>query len=470
MKQHCKSAHRQMLRCDYSVKMNPINDYITQNKEKFFNELNGFIKFKSISADSCYAEEMINCQKYLMNLLKNINAKTSILATKGINAVYGEIRAHKNSKTVLVYGHYDVQPAQKDDGWEKDPFSIHKKDDKWFARGIADDKGPVFAIIKAIETLQNTIGLKVNIKFLIEGEEECGSKNLDNCIKRNKARLKNDVVLVCDTEWLTKELPCIPYGLKGLMYAYIRVNGPSTDLHSGTYGGIVKNPHLELARILTQLKDENEKVLIPKFYDKVKQVTNEEKQLLNEIPFDVKHLKKELGTELTSDDKVELLTKKGCLPTLDVHGITGGYTGAGAKTIIPSYAEAKISTRLVPDQNPEEVFNELVKKVKSINSSAIIIKDSFAEPFLIDPKNAYIQKAAQVMNDVFGKKPVFVREGGSIPVTVTLNKELNTPIVLFGINNADCSIHSPKENLDEKHFHLGIEAIAKYLDSLSKCN
>ncbi len=445
-----------------------VKQYIDKNKNKFFDELCNFISIKSVSTDPCFSGEMKKCQEYLVALLKNISAEATILPTQGISAVYGELCSHKNKPTILVYGHYDVQPANKEEGWKGEPFQVLKSDGKFHARGIADDKGPVLAIIKAIETLQNTIGLNVNVKFLIEGEEEVGSRNLSACIKENKSRLKSDVVFVCDTEWLTNETPSIPYGLKGLVYAYIRVNGPNVDLHSGTFGGLVKNPHLELCRILVQLKDEKEKVLIPNFYDKVKKITNKEKKLMEEIPFDVNHLKNELGTELTSDDKVEILTKKGCIPTFEIHGITGGYTGSGAKTIIPSYAEAKVSTRLVPDQNPKEIFEALVKKVKSINPRAIVTLESSAEPFLVNPDSEYLEKAGEVMREVYGKKPIFVREGGSIPVTVTLNKELKIPVVLFGINNADCNLHSPRENLSEKHFYEGIEAIAKYFDVLSK--
>ncbi len=235
--------------------MDKIKEYVTENKEKFFDELDKFISFKSISADKCFSEEMNKCRDYVIKLLNSIGAKTSILETHGIDAVYGEICSHKNAPTVLIYGHYDVQPAQKDDGWEADPFKILKKGNKFFARGTADDKGQVLAVIKAIETLQNTSGIKLNFKFLIEGEEESGGNNLDTCIKENKARLKNDLIFISDTEWLTKDTPAIPYGLRGIVYAYIRVNGPNTDLHSGTFGGMLKNPHLELARILVQLKD-----------------------------------------------------------------------------------------------------------------------------------------------------------------------------------------------------------------------
>lgn len=445
-----------------------VKEYIEKNKQKFFNELEKFVSFKSVSTDSFYASEIKNCQKYLMDLLTKIGAKVSVFETNGINAVFGELLVDKKALTVLFYGHYDVQPACKAEGWEGDPFQVLKKNNKFHARGVADNKGPVLAFIKSIETLQNTVGLKINIKFLIEGEEEIGSKNLSFCIKENKDKLKSDVVLVCDTGWLNEDTPAIPYGLKGLMYAYVRVNGPSVDLHSGTYGGIVKNPHLELARILVRLKNSEEHVLIPEFYDDVREITVEEKKLFEKIPLNVENLRKEVGCELVSNDKVELLSKKGALPTLDIHGITGGYTGKGAKTIIPSYAEAKISTRLVPNQKPKKIFNLFAKYVKSINSKAIITLDSLAEPFLINPNNEFIKKASTVMAKVFGKKPVLTREGGSIPVIVTFKKELKVPVVLFGIVNHDCNIHSPKENFSEWHFYKGVEALAVYLKELSK--
>ncbi len=446
--------------------MNKIKEYIDKNKEKFFIELDQFIHFKSISADECFSEEMKKCRDYVLKLLNGIGAKTSILETHGIDAVYGELCSHKNAPTVLIYGHYDVQPAQKDDGWESDPFKIMKKGNKLFGRGTADDKGQVLAVIKAIETLQNTVGVKLNFKFLIEGEEESES-HLGDCIKENKARLKNDLIFISDTEWLTKDTPAIPYGLRGIVYAYIRVNGPNIDLHSGTFGGMVKNPHQELARIISQLKDETEHVLIPKFYDKVKEVSKEERKLISEIPFNVEHLKKELGTELVSKDKVELLINRSAKPTFEVHGITGGYLGPGAKTVIPSFAEAKVSMRLVPSQEPKEIFELFIKKVKSLNSNAIVTLASMAEPFLMDYKSKYLQKASEVIQEVFKKKPAFTREGGSIPVSITLNRELKAPVVFFGIGNHDCSIHSPKENLNEENFYLGIEAIAKYFEKIS---
>ena len=447
--------------------MDPIKEYINKNKKKFLNELDEFIRFKSISTDKNYSEEMKKCRDYVIKSLQAIGAKASPLETHGIDAVYGELCCHEKAKTVLIYGHYDVQPAHKDDGWESEPFKIEKKDGRFFARGTADDKGPVLAVIKAIETLQNTSKIKLNFKFLIEGEEESGS-SLGECIKENKSRLKSDLVFVSDTEWLTKDTPAIPYSLRGIVYAFIRVNGTNVDVHSGTYGGMLKNPHLELARILTQLKDENEKVLIPNFYDKVKTISDSEKKLMSEIPFDIKHVEQELGTELTSKNKVELFIKQGAMPTFEVHGITGGYTGNGAKTIIPAYAEAKVSMRLVHEQNPKEIFDSFVKKVKSINSKAIVTLGSMDEPFLIDYKNEYLQKASKVMEKVFDKKPAFTREGASIPVTVTLKRELNIPVVLFGIGNYDCHIHSPKENLSEEHFYLGIEAIAKYFVEISE--
>ncbi len=444
-----------------------IKEYINKNKENFFEELSKFISFKSISTDSCYSDEMKKCQQYLVGLLKGIGAEALILETKEISAVFGELCCHKKAPTVLFYGHYDVQPAHKDEGWEKDPFEINSKNGKWHARGIADDKGPVFAFIKAVETLQNTIGLKLNVKFLIEGEEE-GESHLGDCIKENVSRLKCDCVLVCDTEWLNEETIAIPCGLRGIVYAYIRINGPNVDLHSGTFGGMVKNPHLELARILVKLKNEKEKILIPGFYDNVKKISAKEKKLLEQVPLNIQHLENEVGTKLTSDDKVELLIKRSVLPTFEIHGITGGYLGPGGKTIIPSYAEAKLSMRLVPDQNPKEIRDLFVNYIKELNPEAIVVVDGLAEPFLVELNNPYIEKAAKVLEQTFGKKSVFLREGASIPAVVELNKELKVPVVLFGINNHDCDIHSPRENLKELNFYKGIEALTKYLDELSK--
>jgi succinyl-diaminopimelate desuccinylase len=335
---------------------------------------------------------------------------------------------------------------------------------RWVARGVADNKAPALALIKAVECCIKGDGLPLGVKFLIEGEEEMASKNLEGCIATNAKLLRADSVLISDSLWVAPSTPSLCYGLRGIVYAYVRVGGPAVDLHSGVHGGVVANPHVKLAHLLTTLVEPDGSVAIEGFYDEVRPLSEPEKEQFAKVPLDVEEYRRRLGVEeLLVEDKVRLLTRRWAEPTFEVHGITGGYTGPGSKTIVPSFAEAKVSMRLVPDQDPEALFASLVNHVALHCPEATVTLDSAAAPFLADATDPHYHAARRAMQSGFGADPLLVREGGSIPAALFLKEQLGVPVVLLPICAADDNPHSPNEKFEISHFESGIRTFIAYL-------
>lgn len=455
--------------------MDSVVSYINKNGNRFVEELKEFLKIPSISTNPENKQDVRKCAEYVreqMNIIGLENIK--IFETPGHPIVYGEyLKAGKDKPTVLIYGHYDVQPVDPLNLWTTPPFEPDIRGDNIFARGSADDKGQVFIHFKSIQShLETNKSLPVNVKILIEGEEEIGSINLDNFIEANKEMLKCDYVVVSDTAMFDHEMPSICYGLRGLAYMQVEVTGPNRDLHSGSFGGAVDNPVNALARIICKLKDDKGKILIDGFYDDVLDLTPKERDEYAKLPFDEKKYKKGLEIEeLFGEEGYTTLERASARPTLDCNGIWGGFQGDGAKTVLPSKAGAKISMRLVPNQKPEKIeklFTDYVKKI-SPKTVKVKVKSLHGGNGAITPLDSPAMDAAvEAMKKGFGKTPLFTREGGSIPVVNTFQTLLNAPVILLGFGLPDENAHSPDEHLNLKNFHRGILSIAHYLNELSK--
>jgi acetylornithine deacetylase/succinyl-diaminopimelate desuccinylase-like protein len=457
--------------------MNNILDYINTNKQKFVDELKAFLTIPSISTNPENKNDVRKCAEYVENELKSIGLENvKIYETPGHPLVYGEwLKAGKDKPTILIYGHYDVQPVDPVNLWTDPPFSPTIRNGNIYARGSADDKGQVFIHMKSIQAhLKNNKSLPINIKFLIEGEEEIGSENLDSFIEKNKELLKCDYVVVSDTAMFDKDVPSICYGLRGLAYMQVEVTGPNRDLHSGSFGGAVDNPINALAQIICKLKNEKGKILIDGFYDDVLELTKKEREEFSRLPFDEEKYKSGLGIdELFGEEGYTTLERASGRPTLDCNGIWGGFQGEGAKTVLPSKAGAKISMRLVPNQEPakiEKLFTDYIKKITP-KSVKVTVKSLHGGKGAITPIDSPAMDAAvEALRKGFEKEPVFMREGGSIPVVNTFQTLLNAPTVLLGFGLPDENAHSPDEHLDLNNFYRGILSISHYYNELSKIN
>ncbi len=455
--------------------MEKIEKYINQNKDKFVDELKEFLKIPSISTNPENSNDVRKCAGYVKSQLEEIGLENvKLYETPGHPIVYGEwLNAGKGKPTILIYGHYDVQPVDPVELWTDPPFSPTIRNGNIYARGSADDKGQVYIHIKSLQAhFINNKSLPVNIKFLIEGEEEIGSENLDAFIENNKELLKCDYVVVSDTAMFDRDVPSICYGLRGLAYMQVDVTGPNRDLHSGSFGGAVDNPINALAHIICKLKDDNGKILIEGFYDDVRQLTPKEREEYSKLPFDEKRYKKDLEIdELFGEEGYTTLERASGRPTLDCNGIWGGFQGEGAKTVLPSKAGAKISMRLVPDQQPgkiEKLFAEYVRKI-SPKSVKVKISSLHGGKGAITPIDSPAMGAAvEALRKGFGKEPVFMREGGSIPVVNTFQTLLGAPTILLGFGLPDENAHSPDEHLNLTNFHKGILSISHFLNELSK--
>ncbi|MGN6566731.1 MAG: dipeptidase [Flavipsychrobacter sp.] len=440
------------------------NDYLSQNKDRFLDELLDLLRIPSVSADSKYKDDVKRCAEAVKeNMLKAGADKAEIMPTAGHPIVYGEKIIDPKLPTVLVYGHYDVQPADPLNLWHSGPFEPVIKDGKIFARGACDDKGQMFMHIKALEVMAKTNTLPCNVKIMIEGEEEVGSSNLGKFLEDNKEKLKADIVLVSDTSMISMEHPSIESGLRGLAYMEVEVTGPNRDLHSGVYGGAVANPINILAKMIASLHDENNHITIPGFYDKVEELSADERKALNTAPFDLEEYKKELGIkEVWGEKGYTTLERTGVRPTLDVNGIWGGYTGEGAKTVLPSKAYAKISMRLVPNQKSEEISDLFQKHFESIAPDYVTVKVNrhHGGEAVVTPTNspAY-QAAAKAIKTTFGKDPIPTRGGGSIPIVALFESILGLKTVLLGFGLDNDNIHSPNEKYDVVNYFKGIETI-----------
>jgi acetylornithine deacetylase/succinyl-diaminopimelate desuccinylase-like protein len=407
---------------------------------------------------------MIKCAKAVKQSFLNSGAdKAEVMQTDGFPVVYAEKIIDKNKPTVLVYGHYDVQPAEPLELWHSKPFEPVIKDGKVYARGSADDKGQFFMHLKALETMVKTNTMATNMKFIIEGEEEVGSPNLGKFVEQNKELLKADVILISDSSMLSMDTPSLDIGVRGLSYIEVEVTGAERDLHSGTYGGAVANPITILAKMIAGCHDENNHVTIPGFYDDVVDVPEKERALMAQAPFDESEYKKEIGIkELWGEKGYTTNERTGMRPTLEVNGIWGGYQGEGAKTVLPSKATAKISARLVPNQSSEKMTQLLINYFTGIAPSSVTVKafeHHGGEPYLTPIGSKGYKAATRAIETTFGKTPVPVRGGGSIPISTILEKELGVKIIFMGFGLDSDNLHSPNEKYGIANFNKGIETI-----------
>jgi acetylornithine deacetylase/succinyl-diaminopimelate desuccinylase-like protein len=447
--------------------MDTINEYIAKHQDRFLDELFGLIRIPSISSIASHKPDMYRAAEYLKRMLLEAGADSStVYETAGNPVTYAEKILNPAWPTVLVYAHMDVMPVDPIDLWNTDPFDPVIADGKIFARGADDDKGQSFMHVKAFEYLVKSGQLKCNVKFLIEGEEEVGSPNLGDFCKKHQDMLKTDIILVSDTSMIAQDIPSITTGLRGLTYLQIEVTGPNKDLHSGLFGGAVGNPVIMLSKMLASVHDENNRITIPGFYDDVLELTVEEKGLLAQAPFDVEKYKSMLGIgEVWGEKGFRVPELTGTRPTFDVCGIWAGYTGEGTKTVLPAKAYAKVSSRIVPNQDHHQVAEMIKKYFESIAPPQVKVNVEILHggPAYICPITLPAYKAAEkAFTETFGKRPVPFRSGGSIPIISTFEKVLNAKSILMGFGLESDSIHSPNESYPVWNFLKGIETITKF--------
>ena len=456
--------------------MEKLQPYFESNKQRFLDELLDLLRIPSVSADPKFKDDVLRTAEYVKAKLIAAGAENVVLEqTKGYPVVYGDKIIDPKLPTVLVYGHYDVQPADPYDLWHSPPFEPVIKDGNIYARGSADDKGQMYMHVKAFEMMLKNNSLPCNVKFMIEGEEEVGSENLETYVKANTAKLKSDVVLISDTSIIANDTPSITTGLRGLAYLEVEVTGPNRDLHSGVYGGAVANPINTLCDMISSLHDKDRKVNIPGFYDDVQIVSDSERAEMAKAPFSLSEYEKDLDVNEVLGEKGYSTTERVSIrPTLDVNGIWGGYIGQGAKTVLPSKAYAKVSMRLVPNQSSEKITKLFEDHFKSIAPKYVKVKvtNLHGGEAAVTPTDTVAYKAAsKAMEKTFGKAPIPQRTGGSIPIVTMFERVLNTKSVLFGFGLDSDSIHSPNEHYGLFNYYKGIETIPyffKYFTEMSK--
>ena len=450
--------------------MKQVQEYIKKNKDQFLDELLELLSIPSVSADSSFKEDVQRTAEWVEKSLKKAGADyVEIVETNGHPIVYGEKMVDKNLPTVLVYGHYDVQPPDPVELWDSPPFQpVIKKteihpDGAVFARGACDDKGQFFMHIKALEAMSHAGFFPCNMKFMIEGEEEVGSVHLADFCKKNVEKLSCDVIFVSDTAILANDVPSITTGLRGLSYVEVEVTGPNKDLHSGVYGGAVGNPLNILCEMIASLKDEKNRINIPGFYDAVKVYDDDYRRQMNKAPFDLKKFKNELNINAVNGEKGYTVVEQTSIrPTLDVNGMWGGYIGEGAKTVLPSKAFAKISMRLVPNQDPDVITELFIKHFQSIAPPSVVVKVTphhGGEPAVVPTDTPEYKAAEKAMEITFGKRPIPVMGGGSIPIVPFFEKILGAKTILMGFGLDSDDIHSPNEHYGLFNFFKGIETI-----------
>ncbi len=452
--------------------MSTVSEYIEANKDKFKEELFELLRIPSISTDSANKSDIEAAARYLLNQLDSLGLdRTEMFETEGNPIVYGELITGDARPTVLVYGHYDVQPPDPIELWKTPPFEPEVRDGNIYARGASDDKGQSFTHVKALEAyVRSGVDFPVNIKFIFEGEEEIGSPHLVPFIKDHTDLLECDMVLISDTAMFAEDTPSITYGLRGLAYMEIEVTGPNRDLHSGVYGGAVENPANVLAEIIAKLKDAHGVVQIPGFYDKVTELSDEDRKAYQKLPFDEERYKEDLGLKALHGEKgYSTLERATARPSLDVNGIWGGYQGEGAKTVLPSKASAKVSMRLVPDQDPEEIARLFKQHVESLAPDTVSIKVTAhhgGHPAVTDLSFYGLKAAARAFQEIYDKEPLFTREGGSIPIVADFQKVLGVQSILMGFGLNSDAIHSPNEKFALKDFYRGIHTSARFFELL----
>jgi acetylornithine deacetylase/succinyl-diaminopimelate desuccinylase-like protein len=452
--------------------------FAKKNGARFVEELKDLLRIPSVSTSPEHVEDVRAAAEFVAAGLRAAGLEdvhlieTTTSARTGHPLVYGEwMGAGPAAKTVLLYGHYDVQPAEPLDEWTSPPFEPAERDGNIYARGAVDDKGQMWMHVKALESALASGGLPVNVRVIVEGEEEVGGEGIAAFVREHGDQLKADCALVSDTEMFAPELPTLCVGLRGMIYTELEVRGAMTDLHSGMYGGAAPNPFVALAQIIAQLKRGDGHIAIPGFYDEVKEPTSDELDAWRSLPFDEEHYRRtEVGSPaLTGETMFSVLERTWSRPTMDVHGMPGGFIGAGAKTVIPAKATAKISFRLVPDQTPDKIF-ALYKKFVEENCPAGVTSEvrliHSGEPIVVSTDNDYIRAAAAAMKDVFGKETVYVRGGGSIPIVGDFVRELGVPTVMMGFGLPDDNLHAPNEKFHLANFHRGIESILRFFEKV----
>lgn len=450
-----------------------VTDYLRQNRERNLGELNEWLRIPSVSAKSEHRADTARAAEWLAERMREAGMQTvEVIATPGHPVVLGEWRgAPEGAPTLLVYGHYDVQPPEPLDEWQSAPFEPEVRDGRLYARGSVDDKGQVYLHLKAVQALLATHGtLPANVVFLVEGEEEVGSVNLGTFLRDSASRLACDTVLISDTTMFAPGLPSITTGLRGMAYLEVRVQGPSVDLHSGAYGGAVVNPANALARIIAALHDERGRVTVPGFYDRVRELTDTQRQAIAGLPFEEETLRAEVGApRLGGEEGYGPLERIWARPTLDVNGLLSGYTGEGAKTVLPSKAMAKVSMRLVPDQDYKEVERIFADHVRALAPEGVTVEVEAlhgGQPWHAEGSGPVFDAAARALEQAWGRKPVFIREGGSIPIVQAFQETLGAPALLIGFGLPGENAHAPNEWMSVDNFHVGTEAIALLYEEL----
>lgn len=453
----------------------PAVGYATENHSRFLSELKGLLRIPSISTLPEHKGDCRRAADFLAAELKRIGIENvRLIDTQGHPLVYGDWLHAAGKPTALVYGHYDVQPADPLDEWISPPFEPTERNGNVYARGAVDDKGQVWAQVKALESLMAANkGLPLNVRVLFEGEEEVGGEGIAAYVASKPENLKADFALVSDTELFAEGLPTLCVGLRGMIYTELEVRGSKTDLHSGMYGGAAPNPFVALAQIIAKLKDENGRILIPGFYDDVVPPSAEELVAWKSLPFDEEHYRKtEVGSrKLVGESGYSVLERTWARPTLDVHGIPGGFTGAGAKTVIPAKALAKVSMRLVPNMTPASSFEKYKSYVEKIAPDGVDVDVRLihsGDACLIPVNNKYIQAATRALHDVWGKDTVFIRSGGSIPIVGDFDRHLGIPSVMMGFGLPDDNIHAPNEKFKLQNFELGIRSLIRFMEEAGR--
>lgn len=452
--------------------MSDLTAYLAEQRENHLGELEEFLRIPSVSAKSEHREDTRRAAEWLADRMRDAGLKTvEVMSTEGHPVVLGEWRGAPDAPTLLVYGHYDVQPPEPLDEWSSPPFQPQIRDGKLYARGAVDDKGQLYLYIKAIEAhFQQRGNLPVNVIVLAEGEEEIGSPNLEPFLEAHRDRLACDAVLISDTGMFAPGLPSITKGLRGLAYMEVRVRGARSDLHSGSYGGPVVNPANALAGIIAKLHDEHGRITIPGFYDDVREATAAEREAMKELPFEDEDLRKEVGSPaLGGEEGYTVLERIWIRPTLDVNGLLSGYTGEGAKTVLPGRAMAKISMRLVPDQDHEDIERKFIDHVKSLAPEGVTVEVEAlhgGQPWYADPAHPIFEAASRALEGAFGRPPVFIREGGSIPIVKAFQEILGAPVLLMGFALPGSNTHAPDEWFSVENFERGAEAIAQLFDEV----
>jgi len=454
--------------------MDKVIDFINVNREKYLDELKTLLAIPSISALPDHSDDVRRCAAWCADEMRRIGLENvRLIDTPGYPVVYGDWLGAPGAPTILFYGHYDVQPVDPLELWESPPFEATIRDGEIYARGSADDKGQVFMHLKAVEAhLKQNGRLPVNMKLILEGEEEVGSVNLDDFIRAHKSELAADLVVISDTSMFDRGVPSICYGLRGLVYCQIDLRGSKGDLHSGVFGGAVANPAFVLAQMIAQMKDRGGRIRIPGFYDDVRPMEEAERQAWAQLSFNEKKYRKDFGIpRLFGEAGYTTLERTWARPTLEVNGLLAGFTGEGAKTVLPALAMAKISMRLVPDQDPDQIADRFEAYVRKITPKTVELKFTRmhgGKPWMTSFDNPFVQAAGRAIERGFGRKPIFTREGGSIPVVSTFQEELGLPSVLFGVGLPDENAHAPNEKLDVSNFHNGIIASAYLYEEIAR--